>query len=97
MKEKRFIASRNATEQLATVIMKGGRQKRINFAQNCASFPLTSGRFQQEAHMSNFQDQRKANRANSVHEGLAIGIIAIKCQGRYTCSKLGRKKWEDIL
>ena len=58
---------------------------------------LTSGRFQQEAHMSNFQDQRKAIRANSVHERLATGIIAIKCQGRYTCSKLGRKKWADIL
>ena len=55
------------------------------------------GRFQQEAHMSDFQDQRKANRAISVHEGLAIGIIAIKCRGRYTCSKLGRKKWADIL
>ena len=49
------------------------------------------------AHMSNFQDQRKANRANSVHEGLAICIVAIKCRGRYTCSKLGRKKWAEIL
>ena len=35
------------------------------------------GRFQQEAHTSNFQDQRKANRAISLHEGLAIGTIAI--------------------
>ena len=55
------------------------------------------GRFQQEAHMSDFHEQCKANRAISVHEGLVIGIIAIKCQGSYTCSRLGRKKWVDIL
>ena len=39
------------------------------------------GRFQQEAHMSNYQDQRKAYRAIFVHEGLAIGVITIKCRG----------------
>ena len=42
---------------------------------------LTLGRFQQVAHMSNFQDQRKADMAISVHEGLTIDIIAIKCWG----------------
>ena len=46
------------------------------------------GRFQQEAYMSNFQDQRKANMAISVHEGLAIGIFAIKYWGRYNCLKI---------
>jgi len=46
------------------------------------------GRFLQEAYMSNFQDQRKANMAISEHEGLAIGIFAIKCWGRYNCLKI---------
>ena len=54
-------------------------------------FKLQNGQFQQEAHMSNFLDQRKARRAFSVHEGLAVGIINMKCRGRYTGSKFARK------
>ena len=36
---------------------------------------FVEGRFQQEAHMSNFKDQRKADMAISVHEGLSIHIL----------------------
>ena len=40
---------------------------------------MAGGRFQQEAHMSNLQDQRRVDTAILVHKGLAIGIFPIKC------------------
>ena len=46
--------------------------------------------------MSNFQDQRKANMAISVHEGLAIGIFAINVAGGITALKFVLRKWADI-
>ena len=53
------------------------------------SWKNRAGRFQQEAHISKFQDQRKADMGISVHEGLANGIIVIICWGRYNCMKFG--------
>ena len=49
---------------------------------------FSMGQFQQEAHMSYLRDQRGTDMAISVHEGLAIGIFAIECWGRYTDSRL---------
>ena len=42
------------------------------------------GRFQQEAYMSNFQDQRKGNMAISVHEGLAMVFLLSNIGGGIT-------------